>query len=67
MQLDQWKFISNQVLFVLLICIEPSKNAFENVVCHMVAILSRPQCVKNSVLSSAVWIVAPNQVLCQVC
>ena len=39
----QWKFNQNSNIFI-------QENVFENVVCEMAFILSRPQCVKQTML-----------------
>ena len=46
----RWNFNRNSNIFI-------QENAFENVVCEMVAILSRPQCVNSSSDSSykCIW------------
>ena len=58
----QWHFNRNWNIFI-------QENAFENIVCEMVSILSRPQCVNSHQQQVAwddfvctVWLWSPNQV-----
>ena len=44
----QWNFKQNSYIFI-------QDNAFENVVWKMVAILSQPQCVLNSITTLSKW------------
>ena len=44
----QWNFNRNSNIFI-------QENAFENVVCEMASILSRPQCVNGCYHMMAAW------------